>query len=249
MTSLHSRCWEKSLLSLSLGFWEEAMMPLPVLLGLVPGSGEAEVDGDAVLVYWLLVSSSFSLLSCPSPFFWFFSLFFSSTSFYFCSSLCIALYHALIVFFFSRSVPHFHSSPLSSPFSVLSPPVFFLLPPGSSLFLFSFFHVLSSSVLHVFCPVLSSCFLFFSSLVPLQSPPPFLFFFSLVQLMLVHWLAVLLFVFFVLPVPPVFFSRFSFCPLPPLFSYSPLCLIFLLSVPPSVRLSSGFYSQKMHALR
>ena len=32
------------------------------LLGLVLGSGEGKVDGDAVLVYWLLVSSSFSLL-------------------------------------------------------------------------------------------------------------------------------------------------------------------------------------------
>jgi hypothetical protein len=26
---VHNRCWEKSLLSLSLGFWEEVMMPLP----------------------------------------------------------------------------------------------------------------------------------------------------------------------------------------------------------------------------
>lgn len=39
------------------------MMPLPVLLGLVPGSGEGEVGGDAVFVYWLLVSSSFYLPS------------------------------------------------------------------------------------------------------------------------------------------------------------------------------------------
>ena len=32
--------------------------------------------------------------------------------------------------------------------------------------------------------------------------------------------------FFILPVPPVFFSRFSFCPdLPPLFSYPPLQLL------------------------
>jgi hypothetical protein len=49
------------------------MMPLPVLLDLVPGSGEGKVDGDAILVYWLLVSSSFSLLSCSSPFLGFFS--------------------------------------------------------------------------------------------------------------------------------------------------------------------------------
>ena len=48
------------------------MMPLSVLLGLVPGSGERKVDGDAVLVYWLLVSSSFSMLSCSSPFLGFF---------------------------------------------------------------------------------------------------------------------------------------------------------------------------------
>ena len=47
-------------------------MPLSVLLGLVPGSGERKVDGDAVLVYWLLVSSSFSMLSCSSPFLGFF---------------------------------------------------------------------------------------------------------------------------------------------------------------------------------
>ena len=32
------------------------------LLGLVPGSGEEKVDSDVVLIYWLLVSSSFSLL-------------------------------------------------------------------------------------------------------------------------------------------------------------------------------------------
>jgi len=48
------------------------MMPLPILLGLVPGSGEGKVDGDVVFVYWLLVSSSFSLLSCLSPFLGFF---------------------------------------------------------------------------------------------------------------------------------------------------------------------------------
>jgi hypothetical protein len=88
---------------LSLGFWEEAMMPLPVLLGLVPGYGEGEVDGDVVLVYWLLVSSTFSLLSYPSPFLGSFPVFPFHAA-YCCSSLCVALYHALFVFFFSPSV-------------------------------------------------------------------------------------------------------------------------------------------------
>ena len=66
-----------------------------------------------------------------------------------------------------------------------------------------------------------------SSVIFLSSRSLLSVFFSLVQLMLVHWLAVLLFVsFFILPVPPVFFSRFSFCPLPPLFSYFSLSFFF-----------------------
>jgi len=162
MTSLHSRCWEKSLLSLSLGFWEEAMMPLPVLLGLVPGSGEAEVDGDAVLVYWLLVSSSFSLLSCPSPFFGFFSLFFllHVLVFLFFTFYCFVSCPLCFLFLsFCSTLPLF---PAFFPLLCLVPSCFL---PSSSRLLSVFIFFFSRSLLLCSPCFLSRSFLLFSLLL------------------------------------------------------------------------------------
>jgi len=177
MTSLHSRCWEKSLLSLSLGFWEEAMMPLPVLLGLVPGSGEAEVDGDAVLVYWLLVSSSFSLLSCPSPFFGFFSLFFllHVLVFLFFTFYCFVSCPLCFLFLsFCSTLPLF---PAFFPLLCLVPSCFL---PSSSRLLSVFIFFFSRSLLLCSPCFLSRSFLLFSLLLLSRSspvpPPPFCFF-------------------------------------------------------------------------
>jgi len=179
MTSLHSRCWEKSLLSLSLGFWEEAMMPLPVLLGLVPGSGEAEVDGDAVLVYWLLVSSSFSLLSCPSPFFGFFSLFFllHVLVFLFFTFYCFVSCPLCFLFLsFCSTLPLF---PAFFPLLCLVPSCFL---PSSSRLLSVFIFFFSRSLLLCSPCFLSRSFLLFSLLLLSRSspvpPPLFVFFLS-----------------------------------------------------------------------
>jgi len=72
---------------------------------------------------------------------------------------------------FSFSLVLFHSSPFSSPFSVLSPPIFFLLPPGSSLFFFTFSPPLFSPF--SFCPCSLLLFFFLLS----RSPHCLVFFF------------------------------------------------------------------------